>query len=739
MTEPHWTEQQTHGQGMLDIQLSFPEPFVAVPRSLETIVKRDDRVEPFDASKIAEAIFHAARSIGGEDSTLAQSLASSVTLFLAKQTQGKALHVGHVDSAVERVLVEMGHERTALAYVQHRNKHLQLKQLHDGDARTVREALAEWRWSRRVSEMDISAEDCVAEQLDRCEIAEELRGELGLTIMTALDGLGLTKPSSELIRELTLSVLLDRQLIDQNDSPAQLHLGLADVERAFVGPFYDMEVLSTPDSSDRVLAASAKESYALNRLFTADIANAHTRGDLHIHDLGSIDRLHSIALHPDCIKRFGPLSNLARENFPPARRIEALIDDIATSTEILRRYCTDSIQWEAVNYSLAPYLVEFDEEALHEVSELLILSLMGQPEGAASCITKIDIAWDVPHYLQGIEAIGPNGSMTGKHYESYQNTAHDFAHSLLQVFREVTEKFDTLNLPLAVVTLPTSSDSDASTLAFTNKVALCALVLDDIEVRCDHDRPLLPFHDETLQPRSVIAQFATLNLARLGFSALGGADFWQELDRLFEIAALAFVEKKLFLMSLTERKSIGSYSHFSLQHDGKPFADLTSAEYGLVLCGFNECISALRGTEEFKDVEYGELASQLLGRLQAHCEEVLAQKGICVTLRSGESESISERLTRIDAAHFRETASSLPDAAKGHTYTYATTVDDIESQSAYSSFEQTLWSTLQHQDWIHGAVSLRRPDPDATFPEQLGQTFNRFFRQQPDISLHLHG
>jgi ribonucleoside-triphosphate reductase len=739
MSDPLWTKQRSPQQGTLDIQLSFPEPFVSAPVALESIVKRDDRVEQFDTLKIAEAIFHAASSIGGEDSSLAQSLASSVTMFLSNQTRTEDLHVEHVDSAVERVLVEMGHERTALAYVQHRNKHLQLKQLHEGDARTVRDALAEWRWSRRVTETDFSAEDCIADQLERCEIAGELRAELRDSVLTELDGLGLGNPSIELIRELTLSILSDRELTAENGSPAQLHLDLAAVERAFVGPFYDLEILSTPDSSDRVLAASAKGAYALNRLFSADIANAHRRGDLHLHDLGSIDRLHSIALHPDCIKRFGPLSNLAREHFPPARKIEALIDDISTSTQILTRYCTDSVQWEAVNYSLAPYLVEFDEAALHEVSELLILSLMGQPEGAESCITKVDIAWDVPHYLQGMEAIGPNGAMTGKHYESFQNTAQDFAHSLLQVFREVAERFDTLNLPRPVITLPASVESDASTLAFTNKVALCALVLDELEVRCDHDRPLLPFHNETLQPRSVFAQFTTLNLARLGFLARGDADFWQELSRLFEIATLAFVEKKLFLQSLVARRSIGSYSHFSLEHDGKPFADLGSAEFGLVLCGLDECISALGGIEGFEDVERNDLKVLVLDRLRSLCGEVLAQKGICVRLQVGESISIAERLARIDAAHFPGTEGAGGGASKLRPYSYATTVEEIESESGYGSFERSLESTLDCQDWIRGAVSLRRPDPDGTFPEQLGHTLSEFFAQQPGISLHLHG
>ena len=738
MTEPYRITQQTPKQGMLDIQLSFPDPQVVSPPSLDFIIKRDNRIEAFDAAKISDAIFQAATSIGGEDENLARSLASSVTLYLSKRGASEPLHVNHVDAAVERVLVEMGHERTALAYVQHRNKHLQMKELRNGNTRTVRDALAAWRWSRRVPEPDSSAETHISHQLEYFGIGATQGQELKQELVTALMALGLNDPSVELVRALTHSVLQQRGLIGEGVTPAQLHLDLAAVEASFVGPFQSADILSTPNSTDRVLAACAKESYALTTLFSADIANAHSRGDLHIHELGSIDRLHSIALHPDYIKRFGPLSNLARTNISPARKIETIIEDIATSTQILTRYCTDSIQWEAINYSLAPYLVEFDDQSLHEVSELLILSLMGQHEGAAPCTTKVDIAWEVPFYLQGIEAIGPNGAMTGKYYESFQKTAQDFAHSLLQVFREVAEKFDTINLPIPVVTLPAASHIDASSLAYANKVALCALILDDLEIQSEHELPLLPFHDETLQPRSIFAQFATLNLARLGFSAHEGEDFWQSLDRLFDIVSLAFTEKKDFLLSLTQRKSIGSYSHFSLRHEGKPFADLSTAEFGVALCGLDECIRALRQTPEFSHLGYEQLGGDILDRLRALCADASEQRSLRISLQAFEDASIAERFTRIDMAHFDAGLRAGMTSTATSQYSFATSIGAPSAAGSYKTFEQHVSASLRYQEWMHGAVSLKRPDPDVTFPEQLSHTLNHFFQQQPRVSLHLH-
>jgi len=48
----------------------------------DVISKRDGRQVSFDKSKIADAIFKAACSVGGEDRMLAEELASAVTLYL---------------------------------------------------------------------------------------------------------------------------------------------------------------------------------------------------------------------------------------------------------------------------------------------------------------------------------------------------------------------------------------------------------------------------------------------------------------------------------------------------------------------------------------------------------------------------------------------------------------------------------------------------------------------------------
>ncbi len=95
------------------------------------IRKRDGRVVDFDKSKIANAIFKAARAVGGSDYELAEKLADKVVEYLEKNLDAEIPTVEQVQDAVEKILVEDGHYRTAKAYILYRKQHEELRKFKD--------------------------------------------------------------------------------------------------------------------------------------------------------------------------------------------------------------------------------------------------------------------------------------------------------------------------------------------------------------------------------------------------------------------------------------------------------------------------------------------------------------------------------------------------------------------------------------------------------------------------------
>jgi len=122
------------------------------------IRKRDGRIVDFDQEKIANAIFKAAVAVGGEDRKLAEELSSKVVAILEERFDRHTIpSVEEVQDAVEKVLIENGHARTAKAYILYRQKRKEIREaktvLMDAefDARLSPNAIAvlERRYLRR--------------------------------------------------------------------------------------------------------------------------------------------------------------------------------------------------------------------------------------------------------------------------------------------------------------------------------------------------------------------------------------------------------------------------------------------------------------------------------------------------------------------------------------------------------------------------------------------------------------
>jgi len=92
------------------------------------IKKRDGRVADFNKSKITDAIFKAARVVGGKDKELAAKLADKVLEVLEKKlTKNSIPTVEQVQDIVEKVLIEEGHAKTAKAYILYREHRAALR------------------------------------------------------------------------------------------------------------------------------------------------------------------------------------------------------------------------------------------------------------------------------------------------------------------------------------------------------------------------------------------------------------------------------------------------------------------------------------------------------------------------------------------------------------------------------------------------------------------------------------
>ncbi len=97
---------------------------------IKHIKKRDGRTAKFDIDKIAAAIYKAAQVLGGHDYEMARYLARQAELYLLEIKHTEAPTVEEIQDAVEKILIENGHARTAKEYILYRAERTRIREMN---------------------------------------------------------------------------------------------------------------------------------------------------------------------------------------------------------------------------------------------------------------------------------------------------------------------------------------------------------------------------------------------------------------------------------------------------------------------------------------------------------------------------------------------------------------------------------------------------------------------------------
>jgi len=91
--------------------------------------KRDGRILPFDDVKITDAIFNAAKAVGGTNKEIAKNITDSVIGILEIVFKNDRIPtVENVQDLVEKILIESGHAKVAKAYILYREQHRKIRE-----------------------------------------------------------------------------------------------------------------------------------------------------------------------------------------------------------------------------------------------------------------------------------------------------------------------------------------------------------------------------------------------------------------------------------------------------------------------------------------------------------------------------------------------------------------------------------------------------------------------------------
>lgn len=97
---------------------------------MKYVRKRDGKLEPFDQERITNAIWKAAKAVGGKDREQAKRISDQVVAELRNRFgEDGCPTVEEIQDIVEKMLIENGHAQTAKAYILYRKQHQDMREL----------------------------------------------------------------------------------------------------------------------------------------------------------------------------------------------------------------------------------------------------------------------------------------------------------------------------------------------------------------------------------------------------------------------------------------------------------------------------------------------------------------------------------------------------------------------------------------------------------------------------------
>jgi anaerobic ribonucleoside-triphosphate reductase len=272
-------------------------------RKVDSVRKRDGAIVPYDEQKIADAIASAARSAGQDNATIGRDLASVVTLYLERYRDRDTPTSEEIQQLVEKTLFDTGHSAIARAFIIHREKKGKPTDspaprppedlfpsnllLVDG---ATRAEVAPWGRERIIAAL-------TKEAGLEAPVADEIAGAVEQKIFR----LGQRRVSTSLIRELVNHELIARGY--GSKLRRQIVVGLPKYDLGQL--MGDEEARIDPEAMCRTIGQTTLKQYALQEVFSRDVADAHVEGRLHLHGLEEPLKLHALAPSASEIRRSG--------------------------------------------------------------------------------------------------------------------------------------------------------------------------------------------------------------------------------------------------------------------------------------------------------------------------------------------------------------------------------------------------------------------------------------------------
>jgi len=510
-------------------------------------------------------------------------------------------------------------------------------------------------------------------------ITEEVATIIALEVEKQIRAMAIKTITAPLVRELVDVKLLEYGLEDARRRHTRLGVPVYDVKKII---FYKNKENAnsphSPEATNFTLAENIKKEFALLNVFSQPVADAHMRGDIHLHDLGFVDRPYWSGQSIEFVKKFGLDLPDAQGTAKPAQDADELISHIVNFSIALHGHFAGAIGWDAVNTFLAPFIEGYSYGQVKRLARKLITGFasVAVSRGGQGLFSDLNLYWEVPRHFEAVPAIGRGGLYTGKTYGEYLAQAQDFAKAMFEVYLEgdgsgrpfffpkplvhLTEKFfttpgheDFLNLICEV-----AADKGNTYFVFdrgeTAKISECCRLSFKLEYSDLQDAK------EPWRMRYSAIQNVTVNLPRLAYLANNNTEqLFAKISQVLELVAKAHEEKRRFIEELLNAGAEGPLYLLARKRDGESYLRLRRVTHLVGILGLNELVQFHLGQEMHESSDALKLGLKVISFMKVKCQELSEKYDLHFVLEQTPAESTAYRFAKLDLEHFPAEAAKV--------------------------------------------------------------------------------
>ena len=574
--------------------------------------------------------------------------------------------------------------------------------------------------------------------LRETDISEDAAQIIAREVEKLILNLNIENITAPLIRELTNAKLIEYGLEHIRRQHTRLGVPLYDTREIILNQNKEnANVPHGPEATNLTLAERIKKEFALIEVFSQDIADAHMRGDIHLHDLGMVDRPYCSGQNIEYVKRFGLNLPNALSIARPARHPEVLVEQIIKFSAALQGHFAGAIGWDAFNIFLAPYLVGVDDRRMKQLAQILIYEFAQQAvaRGGQSIFSDINIYWECPKHFADVPAIGPEGKFTGNTYADYLEESQRFATALFNVYHDgdaqgrpfffpkpnvhlterffKTEGYEEFLHHISTVAAEKGNTYYVFDRGDTAKISECCRLAFQLRESDLEDAK------EPWKMRYSAMQNVTINLPRVAYEA-GGDDtkLFEILRERIELVAKAHLQKREFIAKLLKMGKNGPLALLAMELDGEQYYRLHRATFLLGMLGLNEMVQSHLGEELHESNNAHLFGLKIIAFMKKTADEMEEKYGIHMPLEQTPAESTAYRLAMLDMKHYPLQAAAVVKGSKGTGEIYYTNSTYMNVSAPISPIERVKKDGRYHPLIEAGALSHiwlgeARPDPDS--------------------------